>query len=232
MKLFEVAVEYHDELCPKLWDGLEMKEEVRDQLLAIADNFAEYLDTPFEPDDIVVTGSMANYNWTNKSDIDLHLIIDLDEYKKNCPDYAEDFFSNKKTLWNEHYDVQIYGHPVEIYVQDDEEVHMSSGVYSVLTGEWVVQPEHVPPASVDEQAIKLRADEFKEKIDKLTGSSGNSEEANELKDEIRLYRKSGLESDDAEFSVPNLVFKELRKSGHMGKLVDYIRDDLADELSL
>jgi hypothetical protein len=232
MKLFEVAVEYHDELCPKIWDGLKMKKNIRKKLLDIADHFAEFLDNPIEWVDITVTGSLANYNWTSKSDIDLHLIIDLDKYKKNCPDYAEDFFDNKKTLWNEKYDVEIHGHPVEIYVQDESEVHMSSGVYSVMNGEWVVKPEHSPPASVDEQKIKLKADEFKEKIDKLTGSSGNSDAANKLKDKIRVYRQGGLESDEAEFSVPNLVFKELRKSGHMGKLVDYIRDDVADELSL
>lgn len=232
MKLFEVAVEYHDELCPKIWNGLEMKKEVSAKLQEIADHFADFLDTPIEWKDITVTGSLANYNWTNKSDIDLHLIIDLDKYKEGCPDYAEDFFDNKKTIWNERYAVDIHGHLVEIYVQDESEVHMSSGVYSVMRGKWVVKPEHSPPASVDEQKIKLKSDEFKEKIDRITGSSGNNEKADKLKDKIRLYRQGGLESDEAEFSVPNLVFKELRKSGHMGKLVDYIRDDVADELSL
>jgi len=232
MKLLEVAVEYHKDLCPKFWDGMVMKDEVREKLLEIAESFIEYLDTSFDPDDITVTGSAANYNWTKDSDIDLHLITDVDDYKKVCPDYAEDFFNDKKSLWNEHHEIEIFGHPVEVYVQDSKEEHKSSGVYSILNGEWTVKPKYDPPKDVDEQEIEFHTNRFVTKIDELTKEPGNGAQADKVKEEIRIYRKMGLDSKEKEFSVPNLVFKSLRHSGHMGKLVDYIRDDKSEELSL
>jgi hypothetical protein len=40
-----------------------------------------------------------------------------------------------------------------------------------------------------------------------------------IKDKVKDYRQSGLEK-DGEFSYENLVFKYLRRSGHIGKLFD------------
>ena len=232
MKLFELAVEYHKELCPKFWDDKTLKSEVREKLIEITDSFIEFLEVELKPEDITLTGSAANYNWTSKSDLDLHIVVDMEEFTKACPDLAEDFFNGKKTIWNEHHEIEIYGHPVEIYVQPSTEEHTSSGVYSVLSDKWVVEPEYDPPEDVSSQAVKKKADQFKSQIDDLIGSDGNADAADRLKDDIREYRQTGLDTEEAEFSVPNLVFKELRNSGYMEKLIDYIRDDTSRELSL
>jgi len=231
MKLFEISIPYHKELNPKLWDGLELKPDVRDALLDIAESFIEYLDVPFEPDDIILTGSGANYNWTEQSDVDLHLITSINDYKKTCPAFAEDFFSSKKTLWNDNHDITVHDLPVEIYVQDKDEAHFSTGVYSVKDSKWITKPEYAPPKNVDEDEVEEIADEWKERIDAVISKSENPEEAVEVKDELRDYRKKGLEA-DGEFSVPNLVFKELRRSGHIGRLIDHIHDAKSEELSL
>lgn len=234
MKLFEIAIHYHKTLCPKLWDDMKLKEEVRDALLQIADSFIDTLDVKFDPEDIVLTGSLANYNWNSESDVDLHLMIDLGQYRKNCPDFVDDFFQDKKTLWNDRHDIDIYGHAVEVYVQDIKEEHAASGLYSVLNDKWIKEPEYNPPDEIDNKVINNKTKQFKDKIDQLIGSPGNSKQADKLKDEIRAYRKAGLEKeeDQVEFSTANLVFKELRKSGHMEKLVNYIRADKSEELSL
>ena len=69
-----------DELNPSIWikKGKDyiIKPEVRTKLLEIAKEFYEYLEieTPYE--DIYFIGSMASYNWTSQSDIDLHLLFD------------------------------------------------------------------------------------------------------------------------------------------------------------
>ena len=47
----------------------------------------------------------------------------------------------------------------------------------------------------------------------------NSLKYQELKDKLKDYRQSGLDK-DGEFSYENLVFKYLRRSGHIGKLFD------------
>ena len=72
-------MKFHDELNPKLWDGLELKPEVKEKLNEIAEAFKEYLDIPEDAIlDIRITGSSASYNYTEYSDLDLHLIIDYE----------------------------------------------------------------------------------------------------------------------------------------------------------
>lgn len=50
-------------------------------------------------------------------------------------------------------------------------------------------------------------------------SSGKTEPLKKLKEKLKDYRQSGL-SKEGEFSYENLVFKYLRRSGHIGKLFD------------
>ena len=55
-----------DTLNPKIFDReQEMHKEVRKRLLMIADDFFETLDIGWvEISDIILTGSLANYNWS------------------------------------------------------------------------------------------------------------------------------------------------------------------------
>ncbi len=57
--------------------------------------------------------------------------------KEQLPLY-EELFRLKKTLFNEQHDITIYGYEVELYVQNESESHFSSGVFSVLNDEWIV----------------------------------------------------------------------------------------------
>ena len=66
---------YHDSLNPAAWDDAELRPEVRARLLEIAKVFVGYLEIPdFKVIDVVLTGSMANYNYTNYSDFDIHVV--------------------------------------------------------------------------------------------------------------------------------------------------------------
>ena len=47
------------------------------RLKDIVDDFIENLDIEVDIEDIRFTGSLANYNWSNYSDIDLHIIKKL-----------------------------------------------------------------------------------------------------------------------------------------------------------
>lgn len=70
-------------LNPKVWENPEnakdtkMKPKVRRALLKIAQAFVDSLGDDIKVDDIILTGSLANYNWSKFSDFDLHVVIDL-----------------------------------------------------------------------------------------------------------------------------------------------------------
>ena len=151
---------YHDELSPAAWNGNEMKPEVRIRLIEIAQLFVEYLDVAgFEVYDVVLTGSLANYNWTEFSDFDLHVVTDYRDLR--CDDLAEAFYRAKKTIWNEQHDITIYGHEVELYVEDVSEPPVSGGMYSVLNAEWLKTPAQENP-NINDTAIVSKVLELKD----------------------------------------------------------------------
>ena len=127
---FAPPIEYHTKLNPKLWDGNKLKSEVRGALLRMADDFRDFVEVPFNLVDIVITGGNVNYNYTSKSDIDLHLIADYS--KISCDREAEELFDTKRTLYKRQYDLEIHGIPVELYVEDADHPAVSAGVYLSL----------------------------------------------------------------------------------------------------
>lgn len=237
MKLFELKIEYHDGLTPKLWTKNKvLKKEVREKLLEISKAFIKFMETDFKtntkltPTDIIITGSSANFNWTDSSDIDMHIIIDKAEFLKICPIFTDAFFTDKKTLWNEHHDITIYDLPVEVYVQDEKEKHIASGVFSLTKNEWVIQPTHNTP-KYNGKDVDIKLAQFKQEIDKLVKGKADFQTINLMKKKIKRYRQSGLDK-SGEYSVENLVFKGLRKSGHLEKLAEYSKKVESDDLSL
>ena len=73
----DLVPQIQDDLNRDIWDeNNKLKPEISEKLLRIAKDFYEKLDLPTPILDITFTGSMANYNWTDLSDIDLHIVID------------------------------------------------------------------------------------------------------------------------------------------------------------
>ena len=72
-----------DSLNPQIWNLSDdtMNPKIRQSLLAIADEFINYLGFDIFVQDITMTGSLANYNWSKFSDIDLHIMFDFNEAK-------------------------------------------------------------------------------------------------------------------------------------------------------
>ena len=97
------------------------------------------MDIDLVVEDIRFTGSLANYNWSNYSDIDLHIVVDFTRFK-SPRDIVKGFFDAKRALWNERHNIKIHGYEVEIYVEDINEAHISSGVYSITNNSWLAEP--------------------------------------------------------------------------------------------
>jgi len=232
-----------DELNPTIWDNPDnptdavMKEEIRLQLIEIANKFIEFLNYDIFIQDITMTGSLSNYNWSEFSDIDLHIMYDFNE-SGNEKELYKDLFKLKKTLFNSTHDITVKGYEVELYVQDINEPHVSTGVYSVLFNEWVIEPskEEVninqkiikDKVSQWEDIIDLVIDDVEESNDDLETSLGKIKK---VKDKLKKYRGCGLEK-EGEYSYENLVFKYLRRNGYIQKLFDFQNNITDKRLSL
>lgn len=230
-----------DTLCPNIFKrtdkSYKMRDDVKKRLVEISDNFIESLGVDFFIHDIVLTGSLANFNWSEYSDVDLHIIIDYDDIKGNdgsesFMNIIKEFFDGKKNVWNEKHDIKIKGFDVELYVQDINEPHISSGVYSVLNDEWVIEPKKETP-NIDDRKILEKGEEFGKKIDVLinTGDGDVISQIENLRKKIKKFRQSGLES-GGEYSYENLTFKLLRRNGYIQKLLDFKNQITDKKLSI
>jgi predicted nucleotidyltransferase len=197
-----------------------MRDDIKIALLKIGDDFIESLGVEFFIHDIVLTGSLANYNWSNFSDVDLHIVIDYKESKYNS-EILKEFFDAKKNVWNEKHNIVIKGYDVELYVQDVNEEHVSSGVYSILHNKWIIEPEQKNP-NIDDRMILQKGEEYMKKIDNIIekGKKGVDvlNDIENIRSKIKSFRQSGLDS-GGEYSYENLTFKLLRRNGYIGKLL-------------
>lgn len=226
-ELLSQTISYSDDLNEKIWDGDRLKSDVRRRLLKIAKLFADYLNVPnFKLIDVLLRGSLANYNYTRYSDLDLHLVTDYKDL--NC-DIVEEFYKAKKTIWNDQHDITIYGYEVEAYVEDFDEVNVSEGTYSVLNDQWIKHPQHRPP-KINSGAVLSKAHSLMHAIDTEIAQR-DADELGKIFDKIKKMRKSGLDR-SGEFSTENLAFKLLRNQGYIDKLAR-IKTAIQDkELSL
>jgi hypothetical protein len=220
----EVFATVNRELNPKIWQGGRLDGKVRMKLLEIARAFVDFVGIELDVEDYTITGSNANYTWTEYSDLDLHVII-----SGTPSDEQRELFTAKKALWGEQHTITVKGLPVECYVQGSEEPHHSTGVFSVLNNEWVVEPKKVKP-DVDDAAIEAKKDAILVLIQHALLSK-DLEKLRTVKDKITKMRKAGLER-TGEWSTENLVFKVLRNLGLIDQITDKIRELEDQELSL
>lgn len=229
MRLREVdsshsLVTVNKNLNPKLWQNGELDSKVRAKLLAIARAFVEFVGIDLEVEDYTITGSNANYTWTNYSDLDLHVIV------TGAPtDEQRELFTAKKALWAEQHTITIKGLPVECYIQGSEEAHHSSGIYSLTNSQWLVEPKKTKP-QVDDSAIEAKKDAVLAEIEHALLSK-DLERLRTVKEKITTMRRAGLDR-AGEWSVENLVFKILRNLGLIDQITDKIRELEDQELSL
>ena len=223
----------NDTLETQLWEAGVLDPDVSTTLIKVATDFFEDLKLSNSTiEDITFTGSLANYNWTKFSDIDLHLLVDFSKIDENF-DLVREFFSAKTSNWNKNHNIVIFGHEIEIYVQDLSEKHHSSGVYSIKNNQWLIKPERVEP-DIGVSSIKNKIISFNDMIERVEDAFDDKKYEEVYDHSLRLikkiknYRQSGLE-DSGEYSNENLVFKNLRNTGQIKVLFD-IRNSSYDRM--
>ena len=215
------AVTFHDNLNPKLFRGQHLQPEVELQLKHIAQDFLQEMGIhDLDVRDITISGSNAAYSYTDHSDLDLHILVNM----KDLPDddIYHEFFKAKKDLYNDSHDITINGIPVELYIQDAAEPVTSLGEYSVKDNKWLRMPAK-RRANFDQTATKAKYIKLLDIID-TTLQSNKIGKVNKILKKIKQYRQAGLDK-GGEFSPENLAYKALRSRGYITKLYD-LRDRL------
>ena len=223
----------HDTLETRIWDTEEIKPEIREKLMKVAQDFIDKLPVEIDIEDVRLTGSLANYNWSNYSDVDLHIIVDFLGVDENRV-LVKSFFDNARMKWNDRHAITMKGYDVEIYVEDAREPHISSGVYSLMNDEWIKRPRKFR-STIDFTSARRKADDLEFQVNivnnlistrKFKSAMRNIER---LKKKIKSMRLAGLESTMREFSVENIAFKILRRNGILDMLEE-MKNRVYDEM--
>ena len=226
------SFEKQPELDPKIWQDGRLNKNISKRLMRIAREFLDGIDKPIHHEagdgsmaalmeDLRFTGSLANYNWSKYSDIDLHIVVDFSKIDENI-ELVEQFFYGAIWRWNELHEITIYGHEVEIFVENVGHVTHSGGIYSILNNDWVLKPS---PESIDFDYVSARkkADAIETQINMIGQFIDSKPRAalksvDRLKKKIRRMRKAGLDSPLQEYSTENIAFKILRREETLDKL--------------
>jgi hypothetical protein len=215
--MMQPVFQFHRRLNPKLWRDDLLRPVVRLKLFQTAVAFYKFLDVDrLVVSDIIATGSNAAFNYTRRSDIDVHLIVDVAH--STCPKLADNLFLTKKALWGQTYNTSISGFPVELYVEDIGNPVKANGVFSILHNKWLKHPTPIRPTT-DATDVRQKRDAYAALIDDLLSGTPELKEINALLARLRTLRQNGLEQ-GGEWSTENLAFKALRDAGVIQKLHD------------
>lgn len=236
----------HDDLNRDIWDEDDgLKPDIRKGLLKIAGDFIDTLDLNEVIDvgkiasakdfvkDVLFIGSLASYNYSSYADVDLHVLVDTSvlDLPPDGEELLKQYFWMKKNDWNTtHSNLTVKGYDVELYVQNVKDENAANGVYSVVHDQWIKHPATMIHMRFNANEVKSKALWYINRIDTLEEmvDGASKEEASEvnrictfLKDKLIQDRRGSLNGKEKnEMAVPNLVFKVLRRTGHIGKLND------------
>lgn len=216
-------------LNSKIWNNREkLHIDIKTKLLEIVKMFLKGIETPIKIKNILLTGSLASYQWRPTSDFDLHIIVDiLDE---ECVETAVDYFDSKSKIFNKEHNIFLKGYKVEVNLKTEESLLKGKGVYDILKDEWIAKPES-PSKQLDDPTVLKISEKIKLQIDTAISNQAGIDELKEIRNEIKNLRTQGLEK-DGEYSIGNLVFKKLRHDEYIKKLYDYKAEVVNRSLSL
>lgn len=220
-------IEVHSELNPKLWTSeAELHSDVEEKLFGIVDLFTKNLSIPIDVIDAHIVGSNASYNYSQFSDVDLHIIANFEAIDVDKA-ILQSAYNLEKASFNKNYDITIHGINVELYVEDVCSATVSNGIYSLFLHKWLKFPKKL--TDIPEVDVSKEVSVWKDKIG--SALSNDSNEAQKLLNTIYLVRKNSLET-DGEYGHGNILFKEIRNLGLLDKLKEKVKEIDSKRLSL
>ena len=223
----EETFQTHGELNQQLFDQHLLREDVRRRLVEIADLFIEDIKEQNIPIDVIdywLLGSNAAYNYGPKSDIDIHIIVNMEDLGVD-PYILQVLYNYIKSDFNSKYDIIVKGHEVELYIEDVRSGAVTNGIYSLKKDKWIKEPIRTEIMSYD----VIETDEYQEWYNRYLELKEN--EIENFINDLYLMRKESL-AKDGEWGTGNLVFKEFRNSGILQDLKDRKYKYKSKELTL
>ena len=215
------------ELNPKLWEDKKLKRDVREAIIDIVSEFMDNLIIPVEILDVRVVGSNASYNYTEHSDLDVHIISNL-ELVGSPTEIVRALYNSERSNFNRTHNIKIKGIDVELYVEDVNSSVNSNGIYSVIDDIWIKEPQ-----MVKERSVKIDKKELRDLVNSVKSvlADGDSDDIKDCINMLYLMRKDSI-AIDGEYGVGNLLFKEIRNRGLLSALKDKYNEMISDELTL
>ena len=226
-----ISLRFTDILNPVFWIGDSLKPEVNEKLMQFAEAFIAFVDMDERVIvDVLLLGGNAGYNYTQYSDLDVHIVVDP-KFIPDCnPDLLDQYYMDKKTLWELTHNVTIYGVKAEPYIERPKVTRKKSqGVYSLMKKTWIQEPERIE-GDVEEKEIEKKVNNFKTRIDAFIKNE-NVEGLRELVKKLRDSRSVSLQK-YGEYGFENMVFKELRNQGYIDKIRTVVVNLKSKSLSL
>ena len=221
-----------DELCPIIWNNEKLYPEIQKKLMRIALDFFNNLELQnTKIQDVLLVGSLANYNWSQFSDVDLHILVDFNEFNES-QDFIKKYFDAQKNQYNTNHNITIKHFKVEIYVQDTKEHLEAAAIYSVAQNKWLAKPQKTS-FQLDKPLVKRKIQHIFDIIKHIKNDYNNKKYDNtiknieKLKEQIKKMRKSGLEK-GGEFSIENIIFKILRRTDIL-EILDTLKNKAKDK---
>ena len=227
----KLTLRSHDKLNPNLWKNEKLDPEVWRALNRIGKEWQSFANIPDSAiRDVIICGGNANYNYTDQSDIDVHLVVDKEGVK--CDGLVDDYLQSKKQLWALTHDITVKGQPVELYAQDFRDpFRKGQGIYSLKSNRWLQKPTKQKIDRRDPEVVR-KTKQYMDSIDHLLDyNSDDVASLRKLKNRLKQMRSTAIEK-GGEVAPENLVFKELRNRGYTEKLSDYMKNLEDQSLSL
>lgn len=218
-----------NKLNSNIWkNNKKIDKEIKEKLLNISKIFLKKIETPIEIKNIFLTGSLATYQWNNLSDLDLHIIVDVLDEK--CIDTVSDYFDTRSKVFNKEHDIFIRGYKVEVNIKTKEVELKGKAIYDLVKDEWYIKPIK-PFRDMQDYDVLTLVSRYQFEIDNAINSQKDVDVLKNLRKSIKKLRETGLK-EEGEYSVGNLVFKSLRNSGHITKLIGQGKELEDSNLSL
>lgn len=224
----------NNELSKIIWkkkdDGWDLDSKVRLKLISKAKKFYKEFAEILEDRsirDIQISGPFASFSPTKNSEIDVHVILDLSNISGDSKK-LQHTIKSIKFLWNLKNDFSVRGIPVDFFITDFRDVHDNSPLYSLNKSKWIIKPDLED--DIDQRDVDRKFDDLSAEIDeihsKLLSKNYIPKDAKSLykrcisiKNKIYKIRKDSLNDKKGE-SINSHVFKKLKKSGYIDKLID------------
>lgn len=220
----------NETLDPDIWEKNDsiINESIRTNILKIVQDFYNDSKLKVPIQDIQLVGSCANYNWTPSSDMDVHILINLNDLNIE-KEKVEEYIWLLKENWNKSHNIYIKDHILELYIQDTNHQTVSSGIYSLLKNQWISVPSKVN-FKIENDLIQKKYTNWVRKTNTVIKTKNLSQLKQLIKDVIQM-RNIGL-SRNGEYSNENLLFKLLRKNGIIEKIKNSIKKLYDDSVSI